>query len=102
MTTDPFQITRRITYLVEPLEVIESEGIEGKTIIRSNPPRVEGKIITFFELVLEPFRGLSLVRQKYDDGKGERTPIPVPMTRDTLERLICDLIDLSREGWITN
>lgn len=91
---DPVQIEEQVTYLGEGLKVIETEGEDGTTILRSSPPRVDGEVTSFFEMVLDPSRGLSLVRYKYGPKTGERTPVPAPLTRDALERLISDLIEL--------
>ena len=96
LPVDPAQVVEQITYLGERLEIIETEGKEGMTILRSTPPRVDGEVISFYEMVLEESTRLSLVRYKYDPETEERTPMPAPLTRDTLERLIRDLIELAR------
>ncbi len=92
---DPVQVVERITYLGERLEIIESEGNEGMTILRSTPPRVDGEVVSFYELVLDRSTRLSLVRYKHDPRTKKRTPMPAPLTRDSLERLISDLIELA-------
>ena len=91
LAIDPVEIVEQITYLGERLEIIETEGKEGMTILRSTPPRADGEVISFYEMVLDE----SLVRYKYDPKTEERTPMPAPLTRDTLERLIGDLIELA-------
>lgn len=96
LAVDPVQIVERITYLGERLEIIETEGKEGMTILRSTPPRADGEVISFYEMVVDESTRLSLVRYKYDPKTEERTPMPAPLTRDTLERLIGDLIELAR------
>ena len=98
LNIDPVQMTQKITYLEEELEIIEAEGQGGRTILRSAPPRKEDQITSFFEMVLDPAKGLSLVRYRYDPDMGERTPVSAPLTRDTLERLIGDLIQLAQES----
>jgi hypothetical protein len=95
LAVDPVQVVERITYLGERLEIIETEGKEGMTILRSTPPRVEGEVISFYEMVLDRSKRLSLIRYKHDPKTEERTPMPSPLTRDTLERLIADLIELA-------
>jgi hypothetical protein len=96
LNIDPVQLTQKITYLEEGLDIIEMEGEGGRTLLRSAPPRKDQEITTFFEMVLEPSKGLSLVRYRYDPDRGERTPVSAPLTRDTLERLIGDLIELAQ------
>jgi hypothetical protein len=95
LEVDPVQVVERITYLGERLEIIESEGEEGLSILRSAPPRVDGEVISFYEMVLDRSTRLSLVRYKHDPKTEERTPMPAPLTRDALERLIGDLIEMA-------
>ena len=95
LPVEPAQVVEQITYLGERLEIIETEGKEGMTILRSTPPRVDGEVISFYEMVLDRSTRLSLIRYKHDPKTEERTPMPAPLTRDTLERLIGDLIELA-------
>jgi hypothetical protein len=94
----PSQIVGRITYLGERLETLENEGEAGRAILRSNPPRRDGDVISFFEVILYPGKDISLVRYKYDPRVGERVHVSVPLSRDTLERLMRDLIELAGEN----
>ena len=95
LAVDPFEVVERITYLEERLEIIETEGNEGMTILRSSPPRVDGEVISFYEMVLDRSTRLSLIRYKHEPSTEERTPMHAPLTRDALERLISDLIELA-------
>ena len=95
---DPVRISEKISYLEESLEIIENEGREGRTILRSAPPRVDGDVIRYFEIVLDGSTRLSLVRYRYDHQTEERTPDPAPLARDTLERLVDDLITMAQEA----
>ena len=95
---DPVQIVEQVTYLGEKLDVIETEGENGKTILRSNPPRIDGENISFFEMVLDKPFGLSLARYEYEAGRGGRTAVTAPLSRDTLERLVRDLIELGQKN----
>jgi hypothetical protein len=94
----PSQIVARVTYLGERLETTEIEGEAGRAILRSNPPRRDGDVVSFFEVVLNQGKDVSLVRYKYDPEVGERVQVPVPLSRDTLDRLMGDLIQLAREN----
>lgn len=94
---DPIRIKDQVTYLGEQLEIIESEGAGGRTILRSTPPRMDGDAISFFEMVVDPAKGLSLARYRYDRQQGERKPVPVSLTCETLERLAADLSRLARQ-----
>ena len=95
LAVDPVQVVERITYLGERLEIIETEGKEGMTILRSTPPRIDGEVVSFYELLLDRSTRLSLLRYKHDPRTKTRAPMPAPLTRDTLERLIGDLIELA-------
>jgi hypothetical protein len=55
-------------------------------------------VISFFEMVLDADKGLSLVRYAYDRGLGERASVPATLTMDCLTRLLDDLIELFREN----
>jgi hypothetical protein len=95
---DPDQISKKISYLEEGLEIVESEGGEGRTILRSSPPRTDGDVISFYEVVLDRATRLSLTRYRYDHRTDERTPTPAPLARETLERLVRDLIKMAEEA----
>ena len=95
---DPGRIEGQVTYLGERLQVIETEGNKGRSILRSAPPRIEGEVISFFEIALDQAKGLSLVRYEYDRQRRVRTSVPLPLARDTLERLLVDLIGLAGEN----
>lgn len=93
---DPVRISKKISYLGERLEIIESEGGVGRSILRSSPPRTDGDVISFYELVLDQATRLSLVRYRYDHKTEGRTPMPASLSRETLERLLGDLINMAQ------
>jgi hypothetical protein len=95
---DPFWIEKEIHYLGEPLKIIEMEKFQGKALLRSFPPRRENGNVHFFELVIDPGEGLSLNRLSYDRSVGSRTQTPVPLSRETLERLLADLVTLASKN----
>ena len=95
LLVDPVQIAEKITYLEERLEIIESEGEAGRIILRSAPPRTDNQSTSFFEMVLDRSTKWSLVRYKYDPQTRKRRSVSAPLSRDTLERLIGDLVELA-------
>jgi hypothetical protein len=95
---DPLWIEKEIHYLGEPLKIIEMEKFQGKALLRSFPPRRENGTVHFFELAIDPREGLSLNRLSYDRTLGSRTQTPVPLTRETLERLLADLVSLASKN----
>jgi hypothetical protein len=92
---DPTRIAGKVTYLGEALAVIEAEENGKKAILRSAPPRRDGEVICFFEMVLDRSEGLSLVRYAFDRVRGERLTTPAPLTISTLDRLLTDLMALA-------
>ncbi len=95
---DPLWIEQEIRYLGEPLKIIELEKYQGRALLRSFPPRRENGTVHFFELIIDPREGLSLNRLSYDRSLGSRTQTPIPLTRETLERLLEDLVNLASEN----
>lgn len=95
---DPLWIEKEIQYLGEPLKIIELEKFQGKALLRSFPPRRENGTVHFFELVVDPREGLSLNRLSYNQSLGSRTQTPVVLTRETLERLLADLVNLASKN----
>ena len=91
---DPVRIEKEVTYLGEPLKIVELEKYYGKAILRSYPPRMENGTVSFFEIALDRADGLSLTRLSYDRSMGTRSATPAPFTRDTLERVLTDLVNL--------
>jgi hypothetical protein len=98
LTVNPSRIEEQVTYLGEKLGVLEDEGEGGTVILRSKPPRIDGGVSSFFEMVLNQNRGISLVRYKHDPQFGQRVQVPSALTRDALERLVSDLIGLAQEN----
>ena len=92
---DPACIAEKVTYLGEALAVIEAEEDGKKTILRSAPPRKDGELVCFFEMVLDRSEGLSMVRYANDRVRGERLTVPAPLTISTLDRLLTDLMALA-------
>ena len=97
-TLDPARIEEEITYLGERLKVIETEQRQGRTILRSALPRNDQTLISFFEMTLDRDDGVSMIRWAYNRTAGERVSTPAPLTRDSLERLLADLIELIQEN----
>jgi hypothetical protein len=92
---DPFRIAQRVTYLGEPLQVIEMVKGGGQALVRSAPPCMRDGSVSFFEMILNRQRELSLRRYAVDAECGQRKGVPAPLTRHTLERLVVDLLDLA-------
>jgi len=92
LNLDPLRVEKEVTYLGEPLKIVELEKYQGKALLRSFPPRRENGTVLFFELTIDRNEGLSLHRLSYDHALGTRSHTPVAVTRETLERLLADLV----------
>ncbi|MEW5721857.1 MAG: hypothetical protein AB1896_02030 [Thermodesulfobacteriota bacterium] len=96
LALDPERVEERVTYLGEPLEVIEKDEGHGVAVLRSRPPRKEKSGVSFFEMTVDRQRGAELVRYAYDHHSRERNRVAAPLTRETLERLVSDLVELAQ------
>jgi len=88
------RITQKVSYLLEPLRVIEWDKSAPFVQIRSFPPRGDNDFVEFYELLLEgKGDGTLITLARYRNVKGERglEPRPILLTREVLERLLDDL-----------
>ena len=89
------ELCRRVTYLMEPLGLVEIDRAVNTVQLRSTPPARVDDCIRYFEVAISPERGLSL--QRFEAPRREaRSMIPAAMTRETLERLIGDCFDATK------
>jgi hypothetical protein len=93
-------IEKRVTYLMEPLKLVELDSTSNALQIRSEKPEVSDGTISYFELILKSGRWFgyrnSLLLRRYSQRPGEekdRTVTPFPLTKKQLERLLDDLIE---------
>lgn len=82
----------RLTYLEEPLLLLEFDPAEKLAQLRSNPPHQENEALTYWELFMwaEPQLRVRLARYRWQPGQG-REQITYPATFATLGRLAQDL-----------
>ena len=86
------RLTARLTYLMEPLVVLEHDPIDGQVAIRSELPTSRSGLRNYYEIRLLPRGTLRLSRVSYDEATRQRRPVPCQMTREALERLADDLV----------
>jgi hypothetical protein len=87
------ETTRKITYLQEPLAIIETEEQRGRAILRSAEPRQTGGAREYNEAILEGGDSISIHRYRSEPGKRRRA-IPSNLSRETLGRLADDLPEI--------
>jgi hypothetical protein len=83
-------LSKRLTYLLEPISPIETDS-QGCTVqMRSMPPHKEDKVTSYYELLVSRDGRLSLVRYQRAPGN-PRQAIAAHVTREVLVRLVGDL-----------
>jgi len=86
------RLTARLTYLMEPLVVLEHDPIDGEVEIRSQSPTSRSGRRAYYEVRLHPRGTLRLSRVVYDEATRRRQPASCQLTREALERLTDDLV----------
>ena len=87
------RIASRVTYLMEPLVVLEHDKVGGEVELRSQAPTSRGDRRTYFEVRLNQQGTLKLSRIAVVESSRQRHPTSCQMTREVLERLIDDLVE---------
>jgi hypothetical protein len=85
------RLSARVTYLMEPLIVVEHDREAGAVAVRSQAPTVRNDRRTYYEVRLARHGTLTMTRMAYDESTRRRAPIPCQMTLEALERLADDL-----------
>jgi hypothetical protein len=86
------RLADRLTYLMEPLAVLEHDLGSGELVLRSQTPTARDGRRTFYEVRLRRDGTMRLGRVAFDDSARTRTPAPCRMTVEALERLADDLV----------
>jgi hypothetical protein len=82
-------LSRRVTYLLEPIAIIEIDA-EGITVqLRSNPPSQDGGVTSYYELNINQ-DGMTLHRYEARPGQ-PRQATPANFTHETFKRLARDV-----------
>lgn len=87
------EITQRLSYLEEPLALLELNTIDGVAQLRSNPPDNGPNDSTYWEVtvLISPHPQAKIARYQWTAGNRERTSVTYPATFATLGRLAKDL-----------
>jgi hypothetical protein len=86
------RIAARVTYLMEPLVVLEQDSLAGEVEIRSHAPTTRGDDRAFYTIRIGTGGSLRLARAAFDEATRRRRPVDCMMTREVLERLVDDFI----------
>ena len=89
------RLAGRLTYLMEPLVVLEVDDLVGSAKLRSQAPTARGDVRSYYEIRLGRDRSLRLRRISFDDATRQRRPAPCQFTGEVVERLADDLVATS-------
>ena len=86
------ELSARLTYLLEPIAPIESDGESCSVQMRSNPPHRDDDGTRYYELLMR--RGGSISLRRWQSQPGQcRQQIPAELTREVIVRLAGDFAD---------
>jgi hypothetical protein len=84
-------LTSRITYLLEPIGLVEADSDRCSVQLRSNPPQKGDNGTSYYELMVR--RGGDITLSRYSTKTGQlRQIIPANVTREVLGRLADDFV----------
>ena len=87
------RLVTRLTYLMEPLVVLEIDAAGGQAELRSEAPSWRDGRRTYYELRLDRRAALRLSRVTFDEASRKRDTALCQLTREALERLADDLVE---------
>jgi hypothetical protein len=85
------RLAKRVTYLMEPLKVIEIDAGGSEVQVRSQSPTPRDELRSYYEMRLFRNGTLRLERFAYDGSTRTRRQVPCQLTREVLERMADDL-----------
>jgi len=85
------RLSSRLTYLMEPLKVLEIDAGGGEVQIRSQSPTPRSEQRGYYEVRLFRQGNLRMERFVLDEATRQRRPTPCQLTREVLERLADDI-----------
>ena len=88
-------LSRRISYLLETLGLLEIDQEQGQVLIRSNPPDRQGNTTSYYEVLLSEEGPGRFVLRRYETqkGTGGRAATDMQLTHQMLARLARDLVE---------
>jgi hypothetical protein len=86
------RLASRVTYLMEPLVVVEADPVGVEVELRSGTPTARGERRGYYEVRLDRRGSLRLGRVAFDEADRRRRSTSFQLTREVLERLADDLV----------
>lgn len=90
------RLAGRVTYLMEPLKVLEIDGGAGEVLLRSESPSRRGDSRNFYEVRLRRDGTCRVERMAFDEVDRRRARTRCQLTREVAERLADDIAASSR------
>jgi hypothetical protein len=87
------RVASRLTYLEEPLALLEIDAAEKLAQLRSDPPYHDGQRLTYWEVLIwaNPHPRARLTRYRWQAGNQDREALVYPATFASLGRIAQDL-----------
>jgi hypothetical protein len=86
------RLAGRVTYLMEPLKVVEIDADGGEVQIRSQTPTTRAERRGYYEVCLFKQGTLRMERYAFEETTRQRRSTTCQLTREVLERLADDLV----------
>ena len=86
------RLAARVTYLMEPLVVLEHDPVAGEVDLRSQSPTARGELDAYYEVRLNARARSGSPASSSTRPTRRRRPAPCQLTREVLERLADDLV----------
>ena len=86
------RLSARLTYLMEPLVVLEVDDQAGSAALRSQTPTTRGAVRSFYEVRLGRDRSARMQRISFDTATRRRRVTPCQLTGEMLARLADDFV----------
>jgi hypothetical protein len=83
------QLSKRLTYLLEPITAVEIDSNQCAIQLRSNPPQKDDNGASYYELLVKKGGLVSLSRYKKEPREARRR-VPAHVTREVFLRLVDD------------
>jgi hypothetical protein len=86
------RLAARVTYLMEPLVVVETDAEAAEVALRSKSPTARGEDRGYYEARLDGSGRLRMQRIAFDAAARRRRAASFQLTREVIERLADDLV----------
>lgn len=85
-------LKKHLTYLLENIETFELDEPNLKALLRSNIPHKDESSLSYFEIIIEGGKKISLERVVFHKEGKQRESVPFHVTTEVLERTIDDFV----------